>query len=249
MEDEVLGSSPAAKLARELDTGNQRRLELPGGVGESVNGVGTTDTNGQHAETASVGSVRVGAEHEETGSGVVLENDLVDDTRSRGPELDTVLFSGRLEEVEHLLVLLDRAGEVSLGTSLSLDKVVTVDRGGDSTRGETAGHELEQGHLGRSVLHGDAVGAKLEVALAANLATTTERLLRVAEVGVENLLGEGELVVLAEDAADLIEGLEEAGVGRGDGGAVLGGESGRGSKAAGGHETPEGWACPLNEHW
>lgn len=43
------------------------------------------------------------------GEGRTLENNLVDDTAARSPELDTVLLGGRLEEVEHLLVAHDGA--------------------------------------------------------------------------------------------------------------------------------------------
>lgn len=66
-------------------------LQLPRDPGHDVDGVGTTDTTGDHTETSGVGSVRVGPDHHQTGDGVVFENDLVDNSRTWFPEPDAVL--------------------------------------------------------------------------------------------------------------------------------------------------------------
>lgn len=72
----TLGGGPARDLASELDTDPLRALELPGKVGDNVDGVSSTDTDGDHAKTTSVGRVRVGTDHETSGERVVLEDDL-----------------------------------------------------------------------------------------------------------------------------------------------------------------------------
>ena len=59
-------SSPARQLASKLNTNDLRGLELPRKVGHNVNGISTTDTNGGHTETTSVGSVRVSTDHQTT---------------------------------------------------------------------------------------------------------------------------------------------------------------------------------------
>ena len=87
----TLGSCPAANLACEVDANDLGALELPWNVGHDVDSVGTTNTTCNHAETTSVGGVRVGTNHKSTGEGIVLQDDLVNDTRARPPETETVL--------------------------------------------------------------------------------------------------------------------------------------------------------------
>ena len=41
--------------------------------------------------------------------------------------------------------------------------MVAVDARRDSCRGQVAGHELEESHLGRRILHGHSIGLELEV--------------------------------------------------------------------------------------
>ena len=91
----TLRRSPATNLAGEVDLDDLGALQLPRDASHDINRIGTTDTARNHAETAGVGGVRVGTDHETAGEGVVLEDDLVDDTRARPPETETVLESGR----------------------------------------------------------------------------------------------------------------------------------------------------------
>ena len=87
--------------------------------------------------------------------------------------------------------------------------------------GETGGHELEQRHLRGGVLHGDAVGVEVGVALAAHQLLA----LRVDEVVDEDLLGEGQRAAeaLAADAGALgqrgVDALDELDGGGGADGA------------------------------
>jgi len=75
-------------------------------------------------------------------------------------------------------------------------------------------------------LHGDPIWAELQIPLPSDLSTAAEALLRIAQMRVQDLLRERELCIFAQDASDLVERLQEAGVRRGDGRAVLGGQGG-----------------------
>lgn len=199
MQKRTLGRSPARELASKLDTNDLRSLEFPRKVGHDIDGISTTDTNGGHTETTSVGSVRVSSDHETTGEGVVLEDDLVNDTRTGLPETDVVLGASGGQEVVDLLVDVLSTGKILLTTNLSLNQVVTVDGGGGSDGGHASGHELENGHLGSGVLASNTVGTELEV----RDTTLDVLLMRVVKMRVENLLGVGQRTVvktLADDA-------------------------------------------------
>ena len=87
----TLGRRPATNLASEVDLDDLRALQLPRNAGHDVNRVRTTNTASDHAETSSVGGVRVGSDHETAGECIVFEDDLVDDTRAGSPEAHTVL--------------------------------------------------------------------------------------------------------------------------------------------------------------
>lgn len=69
-------------------------------------------TNAKTAQTASVGSVRVSPDHQQAGKGVVLQNDLMDDTGAWLPETHAVLGASGLQELVHLFV------NVLLGSAL-----------------------------------------------------------------------------------------------------------------------------------
>jgi len=89
-------------------------LELPRDVGHDVDGVGAADADAEAAEAAAVGRVRVGADHQQAGERVVLQNDLVDDARAGLPEADAVLGAGRRQKV----VYLKKENPVKLGKPL-----------------------------------------------------------------------------------------------------------------------------------
>lgn len=129
----------------------------------------------------------VGTDEETTGESIVLENDLVDNTRARAPETKVVLGAGRGQEVVNFLVDADGAGKILLTTNLGLNQVVTVDGGGVGDGIHTSRHELEDGHLSSGVLAGNAVGAELEV----RLATLDFLAVGIIQMGVEDLLGVG----------------------------------------------------------
>ena len=91
VEPPTLRSSPAVDLAREVNTDDLGALEFPGEASHDVDGVRTTNTARNHTKATSVRSVRVGTNHQTAGESIVLEDNLVDDTRARLPETETVL--------------------------------------------------------------------------------------------------------------------------------------------------------------
>src|SRR5690606_18952211 len=69
----------------------------------------------------------------------------------------------------------------------SLNEMITVRGGGDLDFGQAGGHELKPRHLGGRVLHGDAVGAQIDVAVA-----PLEFLIGGVEVVHQDLFGKGQ---------------------------------------------------------
>lgn len=91
----TLGNSPARELASQINTDNLRALELPWNISHDVDSISTTNTARDHSETTSVGGVRVSANHKTTRERIVLEDNLMDNTRARPPETETILKSMR----------------------------------------------------------------------------------------------------------------------------------------------------------
>jgi hypothetical protein len=91
--------------------------------------------------------------------------------------------------------------------------MVAVDTRGDCCRGKTAGHELQQSHLGGGILHGHAIRLELEVGhtpdVLAIVCVGQQGLLRVVEMRVQNLLGERQLPPGSKHAAHLLQASEE----------------------------------------
>lgn len=161
MKDNVLRRDPFIELAGQTYAKNLGRLQLPGSADQGLHGIGAADADGDGAQAARIGRVAVGSQHHETGHGVVLQHGLMDDASAGRPEVYPVFPRCRLEEVKDLFVRLDTGRQVVLGTALAHDQMVAVDAGGDRRLGEVAGHELQEGHLGRGILHVHPVGLEL----------------------------------------------------------------------------------------
>jgi hypothetical protein len=188
LQDDILGGGPAGHLTGEADTDNVGGLQLPGETGHDVDGISTTDTNGGGSETTGVGGVGIGTDDQTTGEGVVLENDLVNDTRTGLPETDVVLGGSGGKEVVDLLVDVVGTGKILLTANLGLNQVVTVDSGRGLDAVHASGHELQDSHLGGGILASNTIGTQLEVR-----DTTLDVLaVRVVKVRVQDLLGESE---------------------------------------------------------
>jgi len=107
VQNDVLWRRPAAKLALKTNTQDAGSLQLPRSIDQRIDSIGTADTDSNGTQTTGVRGVAVGTQHHQTGSGVVLQDALVDNTRTRGPELDAVALGRALQEVKHFTVTLN----------------------------------------------------------------------------------------------------------------------------------------------
>ena len=148
-----------------MHTDQTRHLQLPRLSSEYVYGVGATDTHGYHAQATGIGGVRVGTHHHAAGEGVVLQDHLVDDAGSRSPEANAITRRGRLQEVVHLFISVLRRGQVLAGAYISTNQVVAVDGGRHCNMALASIHKLEDSHLSRRILHGNAVRAEVDIRL------------------------------------------------------------------------------------
>jgi hypothetical protein len=180
----TLRSGPALELTSKLDTNDIRGLELPRKSSHDIDGVSTTDTDGSHTETTSVRSVGIRSNQETSRESVVLQDDLVNDTRARTPETKSVLGARRRQEVVHLLVDGLGSRQVLLTTDLGLNQVVAVHGRGGSDFRKSGAHELEDGHLGGGILASDTVRSQLQV----GNSTLDVLSVGVVQVRVQNLL-------------------------------------------------------------
>ena len=189
LEDDVLGAGPTAHLAGQLDADQFGEFQLPGHAGHDVHGVGTAHTDGDHSQTTRIHGMAIRSDHHAAWEGVVLEHHLVDDAGAGLPEPDAILVGDGLEEIVDLVVAVDGLLEVRVRADLGLDQVVAMHRGRHGRLGFSSLHELQQGHLRGGILHGHTVGRKVHV-----IRTPGEGGLGLSlpQVGVQNLLGEGQ---------------------------------------------------------
>ena len=99
------------------------------------------------------------SDHKTTWEGVVLEDDLVDDTRAWFPETDVVLGACGGQKVINFLVDALCPVQILLTTDLSFNQVITVNSRGCGNGWHASGHELKNGHLSSCVLASYSVGS------------------------------------------------------------------------------------------
>ena len=74
--DDVLGGCPLVHAASELDTDDLGGLDLPGQASHHIHSICSTHTHCAHAQAASIGCVRVCADHHASWEGIVLQHNL-----------------------------------------------------------------------------------------------------------------------------------------------------------------------------
>ena len=126
----------------------------------------------------------------------------MDDASTREPAVNAVLGRHGLEEIVNFLAFFFGAGQVLFDTFAGDNQVVAVHGTGHSYAGLTGGGELEECHLGGSVLHGHAVRVEFGKILAAFVSPV---LGAIDQMAVDNLFGEG------ERTAELLAGSFNAG--------------------------------------
>ena len=96
---------------------------------------------------------------------------------------------GRPQEMVDLAVVRERGDEIAFGPVARRREVIAVNGRRNGYFGSSALHELQQGHLSGGVLHGNAIGGKINIG-GASFEHFGRRTL--PKVGVKNFLREGE---------------------------------------------------------
>jgi len=112
----------------------------------------------------------------------------MNDTRAGFPESHIVLRGGGSQKVVNLFVDIDSTLQIGDSANLSLNQVVTVDSGGDSSAIHPGRHELQDSHLSGGILASNSVWAELKIADTSSDVLT----MGVSQMTIENLLGQGE---------------------------------------------------------
>jgi len=201
LKDDILGRDPRAHLTSDVDTDDLGGLKLKRKASHDIDSISTTDADSDHAHTTSVGGVAVSADHHATREGVVLKDELVDDTRARAPVAHAVLGGSTTKEVVNLLVGLTGSLKISLATLIkSSDKVISVDCGRNSNVRDARRHELQDSHLSSSILHSHTIRAEIQVALLLD-----NFLIRIVKMTKEDLLSVSQgLVPVLTELLDLL---------------------------------------------
>jgi len=124
LQDDVLASSPAGERTGQSNSNHLRALQFPGQSGHDVDCIRSTHSDANASESSyklrksddmtpygsskpnltSIRGVRVSSYEQQSGEGVILEHDLMDNSTARVPEACSILVAGRREEFEDFLV-------------------------------------------------------------------------------------------------------------------------------------------------
>jgi hypothetical protein len=124
----------------------------------------------------------IGTDHHPAGESIIFKDNLVDDTCTGFPEANAKFIGDRSQEIIYFFIGIERCPEVLNGAGLGLDQVVAMHGGRNGNFIPAAGHKLQEGHLGRSVLHGNPVRGKIHVINAPVIGYTS----RLGEVAVKD---------------------------------------------------------------
>ena len=172
-------------MAGELDADELGELKLPWHSGHDVHRVGTAHSDGYHAEPACVHGVGIRPDHKSAREGIILKHHLVYDAGTWLPKSDSVLIRYRSEKIKNLVGFINGLLKICSCAYAGLNEVVAVNRGGHRYFFAACRHELQQGHLGRSILHGNTIGRKINVGITSLKGFFRELL---PEVSVQNFL-------------------------------------------------------------
>src|ERR1700761_4714204 len=106
MQNDVLRTRPSAQLAFQPYSSYLRCFEFPWSVHERVNSIRTSNTNRNSTQSTSIWRMAIRTEHHQSRRCIVLQDSLMYNSRTRGPELNAILLRRRLEKVIHLLIAL-----------------------------------------------------------------------------------------------------------------------------------------------
>ncbi len=196
VKDHVLRRRPTVELAGQVHRDVPRIEHLPWQPGDDLDRVRAAHADRASTETTGIRRVRVGADDQFAGEGVIFQHHLMDDAGARPPEPQAVFGRGRAQEVIDFLVLGERFAQIRGALDPRLDQMVAMDRGRDRDLVAPGLHELEQTGLPQHILKNDAVGAQQQIAVAG----LQLLVLRIVEMPEQDLVRQGQRLI--EPAAD-----------------------------------------------
>lgn len=145
-------------MSEEFHADEFRHFQFPRRPHHHVDGISAADADGRHAQSARIGRMGVRSHHHAAREGIVFEHHLMDDARAGGPEAHAETLGSRLQEGIDLSIGLPRRRQVVGRAALRPDEVVAMNSARHRRLRLPSVHKLEDGHLGRGVLHTHAVG-------------------------------------------------------------------------------------------
>ena len=129
LQNNVFGSYPATQFTLQVYAYQTRHFQFPFHAGHHIHRIGTTHTNGHHAQTSGIGRMRVRAYHHSTRKCVVLQYHLVNNACSRLPKTYAIAGGNITEKIIDLLVGLRSSHDIFFCTFICLNQMVTVHSG------------------------------------------------------------------------------------------------------------------------
>ncbi len=142
-----------------------REFQFPCHSRHHIHGIRTADTDGDHSQSARVRRMRVRADHHSAGECIILKHNLMDNSRTRFPESDSVFVRNACEEFVHFLVIGVCPKQIARRSDFRLNQMIAVNGGGHRHGFSSGGHELKQCHLSGCILHGYSVWSEFHIAL------------------------------------------------------------------------------------
>src|SRR6185437_559365 len=90
VQDHILWRRPAVELSSQIDGDVPRIEHFPGPPRDSIDSVGAADTDRASTKSARVWRVRIGADNQFAGKGIIFQHRLMDDAGARLPKADSI---------------------------------------------------------------------------------------------------------------------------------------------------------------
>src|SRR5690606_10286182 len=137
---DVLGRGPTGNFTRQFYSDKLGELQLPSHTGHNIYGIRSSYPYGHHSQSTCINGMGIGPDHHSPWEGIVFQNYLMDNARSRSPKSQSVLIGNGFQEIKDFRT--SGVGNLQIGyrPAFRLYKMITMG---------SSGH----GHLGFSRLH------------------------------------------------------------------------------------------------
>ena len=144
-------------------TNQAGHFQFPFHTSHHIYCIGTTNADGNHTQTTCIGRMRIRTYHHSTREGIIFQYHLMNDTRTRLPEADTVSGRNVTQKIVYFFVCLGSSGNIFLGSSIGLYQMVAMYCRRYGNLFATCIHKLQQCHLGGCILHCYTVRAEVYI--------------------------------------------------------------------------------------